>query len=162
VAFYLMNSPDFIFAWLGLWSVGAAPAMINYNLKGTALMHCLGVSGAKFLLVDETKELSERIQEVEGKIGEDLGMRIRVVDASVKSEVKVQKTERHPDGLREGVRGDWPVAMYYTRYNHSLAYNPLLLIINSGTTGMPKGVAYNTDRAFANGAAVIPFLSFPS
>lgn len=160
MAFYLMNSPDFIFAWLGLWSIGAAPAMINYNLKGKALMHCLGVSGAKLLLVDETEELRERIQEVESKIREDLGMRICVVDESVKSEVRVQKTERLPDELREGVRGDWPVAMYFTRYNHSLDCNVLLLIRNSGTTGMPKGVGYNTDRAFANGAAVITLLSF--
>jgi len=34
VCFYMMNSPDFVFAWLGLWAVGAAPAMINYSKCG--------------------------------------------------------------------------------------------------------------------------------
>jgi acyl-CoA synthetase (AMP-forming)/AMP-acid ligase II len=34
VAFFLTNSPDFLFAWLGLWAIGAAPALINYNLTG--------------------------------------------------------------------------------------------------------------------------------
>lgn len=34
VCFYMMNSPDFVFAWLGLWAIGAAPAMINYSKCG--------------------------------------------------------------------------------------------------------------------------------
>jgi len=136
VAFNLMNGPDFIFAWLGLWSIGAAPAMINYNLSGNALMHCLGVCGAKLLLVDEDSVLRGRIEEVKERIGGELGMRICIVDNSLKSEVRRQKTERIPDTYRQGVRADWPVSMFYT----------------SGTTGMPKGVAFNTDRAFTSGA----------
>ncbi|TVY64228.1 Isopenicillin N epimerase component, partial [Lachnellula suecica] len=39
------------------------------------------------------------------------------------------------DKMREGVRGDWPMAMFYT----------------SGTTGMPKGVPFNIDRGFMQG-----------
>ena len=53
VSFYLTNQPEFIFAHLGSWSVGSAPAMINHHLAGDALVHCLKVAGGKLVLVDE-------------------------------------------------------------------------------------------------------------
>ncbi|OAA63536.1 AMP-dependent synthetase/ligase [Niveomyces insectorum RCEF 264] len=46
VAFYMINSPDFITAWIGLQAIGAAPAMINFHLPSQALLHCLGISRA--------------------------------------------------------------------------------------------------------------------
>ena len=52
VGFFLQNRAEFIIAWVGLWSIGCAPAAINYNLTGDALVHCLKISGAKFTLVD--------------------------------------------------------------------------------------------------------------
>lgn len=126
VGFYLMNSPEFVFAWLGLWAIGAAPAMVNYHLGGKALRHCLGVSGATMLLVDEEEGFGERVAEVEVEKGE-----MRVVGmGEVRRGVEGCSGERVGDGGREGVRGDWPIAMFFT----------------SGTTGMPKGVPFQVDR----------------
>ena len=51
VGFYLTNSPEFVFAWLGTWGIGTAPAMINYHLAGEALIHCVKLAGIKVLLV---------------------------------------------------------------------------------------------------------------
>ena len=113
VAFYLMNSPDFVFAWLGLWAVGAAPAMINYNLGGKALIHCLKVSGSTLLLVDEDPDLVARIKAVRGDI-EDLGMQICLVDVQTKSYIRALKAERPGDELREGVQGNWEMCIFYT------------------------------------------------
>ena len=53
VAYYLQNSAEFAISWLALWAIGCAPAFINYNLAGPALIHCLKDSGAKILFVDE-------------------------------------------------------------------------------------------------------------
>lgn len=117
VAFYLNNSPDFIFAWLGLWAVGAAPAMINYNLAGKALLHCLKVSGANLLLVDEESTFKQRIEDVQTQIETELGMRVCIVDSNVTNEIRSQNAARPEDAYREGVRGDWPMAMFYTRYD---------------------------------------------
>jgi acyl-CoA synthetase (AMP-forming)/AMP-acid ligase II len=142
VAFYLTNSPDFIFAWLGLWAIGAAPAMINYNLAGSALIHCLKVSGATLLLVDEDQALGARIGDARGQIEGELGMKIRVMDSQAKKDIRSQNAERPADSYREGVKGDWAMAMFYT----------------SGTTGMPKGVPYQIDRGYASGATVQTFL----
>jgi acyl-CoA synthetase (AMP-forming)/AMP-acid ligase II len=138
VAFFLTNSPDFMFAWLGLWAIGAAPAMINYNLTGKALIHCLKVSGASLLLVDGDPTLVRRIEDVRSQIEQDLGMQISVLDQQVMKEIRSQKTERPGDIYREVVQGDWPMAMFYT----------------SGTTGMPKGVPFQMVRCFPGGASV--------
>ncbi|KAH6679467.1 hypothetical protein B0J14DRAFT_624532 [Halenospora varia] len=136
VAFYMMNSPDFIFAWLGLWAIGAAPAMINYNLAGKALLHCLKLSGAKLILVGSEPDLAGRILDSLNGIEGELGMRVCVMDEVTKGEIRSASEERIEDAYREGVRGNWAMAMFYT----------------SGTTGMPKGVPFNIDRGFQVGA----------
>jgi acyl-CoA synthetase (AMP-forming)/AMP-acid ligase II len=138
VAFYLTNSPDFIFAWLGLWAIGAAPAMINYNLAGKALIHCLKVSGATVLLVDEDPILVARIEEARARIEGEVKMQIRIVDSEIKKEIRSQDAERIADVYREVVQGNWPMAMFYT----------------SGTTGMPKGVPFQMVRGFPQGGSV--------
>lgn len=53
VAMDFMNSSTFLFTWLGLWSIGAVPAFINYNLTGTPLTHSVKSSTARLLFVDE-------------------------------------------------------------------------------------------------------------
>ncbi|KAF8859354.1 long-chain fatty acid transporter-like protein [Acephala macrosclerotiorum] len=132
VAFYLMNSPDFMFAWLGLWAIGAAPAMINYNLAGNALIHCLKVCGAKLLLVDEEPALRQRIEDARGQIEGEVGMTISVQDRNTMNIIRGLKPDRPADVCREGVKGNWALAMFYT----------------SGTTGMPKGVPFTVERAY--------------
>ena len=102
-------------AWLGLWAIGAAPAMINYNLSGKALIHCLKVSGAKSLLVDEDPELVARIEDMRADIEGQLGIRITVLDREVKKDIRTMKAERPEDRFREGVKGDWPMSIFYTR-----------------------------------------------
>ncbi len=113
VAFYLTNSPDFIFAWLGLFSIGAAPAMINYNLVGNALVHCLKLSGAHLLLVDEDPTLEKRVKDVQQSIE---GMRICVLDSALKSEIGSLMADKPSEAYRECVRADWPFVLFYTRY----------------------------------------------
>ncbi|KAF1951651.1 long-chain fatty acid transporter-like protein [Byssothecium circinans] len=53
VAMDLINSDVFIWVWFGLWSIGAKPAFINYNMTGAPLVHMLRTSTARLVLVDE-------------------------------------------------------------------------------------------------------------
>jgi acyl-CoA synthetase (AMP-forming)/AMP-acid ligase II len=76
VAFYLTDSPDFVFAWFGLLSIGAAPAFIDYNLSGKALLHCLKISGAMLVLVDEAATLQARIEEEAETLNRGLGLKV--------------------------------------------------------------------------------------
>ncbi|TDZ19104.1 Very long-chain fatty acid transport protein [Colletotrichum orbiculare MAFF 240422] len=52
VAIDFQNSDVFIFLWLGLWSIGAKPAFINYNLTGKPLAHCVKAATTSLMLID--------------------------------------------------------------------------------------------------------------
>lgn len=53
VAMDFVNSEVFIWVWFGLWSIGAKPAFINYNLTGAPLFHTIRTSTARLVLVDK-------------------------------------------------------------------------------------------------------------
>jgi acyl-CoA synthetase (AMP-forming)/AMP-acid ligase II len=54
VAMDFMNSDTYVWVWFGLWSIGAVPAFINYNLTGTSLLHTIRTSTARLVLVEES------------------------------------------------------------------------------------------------------------
>lgn len=115
VAFYLQNSPDFMFAWFGLWAIGAAPAMINYNLGGKALVHCLKISGSKILIVDADPELQGRIAEVQAEIDADFGMHSIIFDEQMRNDIKAMPAQKPGDEWRVNVKGSDPMCLLYTR-----------------------------------------------
>ncbi|KAJ4297536.1 hypothetical protein N0V90_005428 [Kalmusia sp. IMI 367209] len=131
VSFYLTNQPEFMFAHLGSWGVGSAPALINHHLAGDALVHCLKVAGGRLLLVDEDSEAQERIEAVRDRIEGELGMTIRILDKQLKGEILRTEPKRPEDEYRAGVTGIFPIFLFYT----------------SGTTGHPKACPFETQRA---------------
>lgn len=124
VALYLQNRPEFLFAWLGLWCIGCAPAAINYNLGGEALVHCLKISGTRIVLVDDEDGCRARMDDVKGVVG-GLGMEAVVVDETFNNQVIPSLPPSLPKGgeLALQTPGEYPAILLYT----------------SGTTGLPKG-----------------------
>lgn len=115
-AFYLLNSASFYFAWLGLWAIGAAPAMINVNISGDALVHSLKISGAETVLVDGDEKVQERFEQVRVKI-ETLGIRIVFLGNEKRDEIEGgAEVGMLDESLRRGVKGTDPFALFYTRY----------------------------------------------
>lgn len=53
VALLLPNRSEYAPAWIGLAKIGVATALINNNLTGAALTHCLSISGASHVITDE-------------------------------------------------------------------------------------------------------------
>jgi fatty-acyl-CoA synthase len=51
VALLMENRPDYVAAWLGLLKAGAIAALINTNLRGTALAHSIAISSARHVIV---------------------------------------------------------------------------------------------------------------
>ena len=52
VALVMPNRPDYVAAWTGLSRIGCIVALINTNLTGTALAHCVRAAGATAMIVD--------------------------------------------------------------------------------------------------------------
>ncbi|GAO16042.1 uncharacterized protein UV8b_02311 [Ustilaginoidea virens] len=121
VGVYLYNSPDFLFVWLALLSIGAAPALINYNLASGALMHCVKLSRTKFLLYDSAPDCASRIQ------ASDTELRGLGVEPIILNDVFRNGLAKYPRNRPSTTCFDDP----------KLAL-PLALMYTSGTTGLPK------------------------
>lgn len=89
--------------------------MINYNLAGDALVHCLKVSGAKRVVIDEEEKVSTRIHGENQRIEEELGMQAIVLSGDLKSSIAAKTAQRPDDSYREGLKASFPSVLFYTR-----------------------------------------------
>ncbi len=53
VALIMASRPEYFALWLGLTQIGAVVALVNVNLRGEALAHCLRVASARRLIVSD-------------------------------------------------------------------------------------------------------------
>lgn len=112
---YLTNSPEFMIIWLAILSIGCAPAFINYNLEGKALLHCLDVCATQLVIVDDDAACRARIENSREDI-EKRGSMIVYLDSVLKGEVSARDAIVPGDEYREGVTPSFPFALIYTRY----------------------------------------------
>lgn len=132
VALYVSNKPAYAFLWLGFLYIDVIPAFINYNLTDRGLLHCIKVSGAKYVLFDA--ELENFIADVSDGL-RDLGsVPLRWRDeysfagnpekpgsATVPAEtvddavLAVQSVEEIPHVRRAGITWAHPACLVYTR-----------------------------------------------
>ena len=129
VAVDLQNSDTFILVLFGLWSIGAKPAFINYNLAGEALVHCVKVAESVLMLVDP--EVAHKIDDdVRAKLGDLL---IEILNRELVNKVQATPATRAPDSWRSGEQGR----------------DMAILIYTSGTTGLPKAAIVSWSKLIA-------------
>lgn len=131
VAMDFPNSDRFVFMWLGLWSIGAKPAFINYNLTGHALVHCVKAADSALVLVDAS--VADNVDDfVRNELA---GTRLEIFTAEREQDVLAMKPVRLPDEVRveEGM------------------YSMANLIYTSGTTGLPKAAVVSWGKIHAAG-----------
>ena len=116
VAFILQNSADFVLAWLGLIAISCYPAMINYNLVGGALVHCVKIAECKIVLVDD--DIKERVLNNEHLLM--LGVQIEVLDDTLKARVATMQTTSPGEEHRRGCDDQTKLALRYTRLEFSI------------------------------------------
>jgi acyl-CoA synthetase (AMP-forming)/AMP-acid ligase II len=129
VGVYLTNSPEFLFAHLGTWAIGCAPAMINYHLAGEALIHCVKLSGTKILIVDWEEECVARIEAARPQL-EELGIKVIILDEATRGAINTSEAIS-------------PSKDYLTKMPPTF---PMSLVYTSGSTGLPKAVPFSCAR----------------
>ncbi|KAG5929883.1 hypothetical protein E4U42_004075 [Claviceps africana] len=131
VAMDFENSDTFIFVWFGLWSIGAKPAFINYNLTGKTLSHCVAVSKCNVCLVDAalagnvTDQLRDEVSHAQ----------FVLLTPDVKAQIDATAPKRIPDS---------------DLVEHDMTHMAIL-IYTSGTTGLPKPAVVSWAKAIAGG-----------
>ncbi len=133
VALFMPNRAEYLPIWYGLSKVGVVTALINNQLAGAQLAHCLTISGATHILVDgETSPTFEQVLPLLDKplhqwvLGPAHGSQ-RDLAQALKS-----CSQLPPDrSVREGMT----------------AADTVLLIFTSGTTGLPKAARIAHTRA---------------
>lgn len=132
VALLMTNRPEYFAIWLGLTSVGCVVALLNTNLVGDSLAHCIGVVAPKHLIVDA--ELADTLDAalsgsetapVLWSYGAD-DARFRCLEHEVGREAGASLTD-----------AELPQVSIEDR---------ALFIFTSGTTGMPKAASLSHAR----------------
>lgn len=149
VALDFMNSATYLIVVFGLWSIGAVPALINYNLTGKPLSHSIQTSTARVLLVDEevrpnfTPELMATMTAPDFREGQGP---VEIVFHTADIEAQVMQTEpnREDDKARGGL----------------ILRDMALLIYTSGTTGLPKPAIVSWWKVWAGGLFITNWLEF--
>lgn len=133
VALFMPNRAEYIAIWMGLSKVGVETALINNNLTGPALAHCLSISGANHVIADaETIEAFEAVQA-------DLP---RPAKAWVLEGAKV---DRHD--LTQALKNCSALRPNRASIRKGLtAGDTMLYIYTSGTTGLPKAAKVTHAR----------------
>lgn len=136
VAILLPNRAEYIPAWVGLAKIGVASALINNNLNGAALAHCLSISNADHVVTD-TESLSA-IETI--RAGLPRPLKYWVIDPEF-----APSAERYPLDLKEPKLA--PERPAKSRRVGLKARDVALYIFTSGTTGLPKAAKITHMRA---------------
>jgi fatty-acyl-CoA synthase len=132
VCLLMANRPEFMAIWLGITSVGAVVSLLNTNLAGSSLAHCIGAVRPKHVIV--SAEFAPRLTEALVSDSPspviwthgDSGAPLRRIDL----EIVRQSGEPLSTDERRAVRTD-DLALY---------------IYTSGTTGLPKAARVSHAR----------------
>jgi fatty-acyl-CoA synthase len=132
VCLLMPNRPEFMAIWLGITRVGGVVALLNTNLSGTALAHCINIVEPKHIIV-----------------ASELGSTFATARIHLATNARVWS---HGDGAPEFARIDREVeclAGERLEPNERRALtieDRALFIYTSGTTGLPKAANINHYR----------------
>ena len=131
---FVRNRAEYVPIWFGLAKVGVVPALVNFQLSGQALAHCVNISDAKAVIVDA--DMVEQWEGAKSKLDVDpptfaafgsiQGM------ASFEDAIADQPTTRPKAAIRGGITGGDQAMKMFT----------------SGTTGLPKAAKVTHVRCF--------------
>ena len=152
IGLVMTNRAEYLAAWMGFSKAGIATALINTNLAGQALAHCLNIAGVAVVVADE--ETWKKCEEARPFVTRT--MMLWVLGLKDADEVSERR------GLDNAVRSGSSVRPNRSIRDGITNRDTALYIYTSGTTGMPKAArihharARTYMRAFAGATASTP------
>ena len=137
IALVMLNRAEYIAAWLGFSKVGVATALINTNLTGHALAHCLSISNASQVITDE--DCWKRVEDARELSGRNLMLWV----LGLRDEDEADERR----GLDKPVRSGSSVRPARSARLGLTNRDTALYIYTSGTTGLPKAAKITHARA---------------
>jgi fatty-acyl-CoA synthase len=136
VCLVMPNRPEYLAVWLGITRVGGIVALINPQLAGASLAHCVGVARARHLIV--TADLALTVKAALADI--DPAPRVWIHGGGADHE-RIDAAVARPSARPLSAAERRPI----TISDHAL------LIYTSGTTGMPKAAHVSHRRVMSWG-----------
>ncbi|GAA0613060.1 long-chain-acyl-CoA synthetase [Brevundimonas kwangchunensis] len=137
VALVMLNRAEYIAAWMGFAKVGVGTALINTNLTGHALAHCLTISNASQVLTCE--ECWRKVEDARPYVGRNMMLWVLGLDDADEAD------ERR--GIDKPVRSGSSVRPAKSVRSGLTNRDTALYIFTSGTTGLPKAAKITHARA---------------
>ncbi|MDB5567308.1 MAG: AMP-dependent synthetase and ligase [Tardiphaga sp.] len=131
VGLLMKNRPDYLAIWLGISRIGGVVALINDQLRGEALAHCLRVVGARRLIATFDFEVA-------------VADAMRLVDEAV--QVWHFDTTESARGLKNDIARYSGDQLSIDERRQVALSDRALYIYTSGTTGLPKAANVSHRR----------------
>jgi fatty-acyl-CoA synthase len=128
VGLLMPNRPEYLAIWLGVTRVGAVVALLNTNLAGQSLAHCIQVASAKHIIV--AAELADALDTALQHLA--VPPRVWIHGAS--------------GGIDEQIESLAAAPLQDEELRQLTIDDRALYIFTSGTTGMPKAVKVSHAR----------------
>jgi fatty-acyl-CoA synthase len=157
VALLMENRPEFVGVWLGLSRVGVVSALLNTNLTGERLAHCMREAGAGHLIVGTeladaaASALTELTESPQVWVSGSLAQPIEDAASIPRSLSEVTSGVRAFDGVHAGQP---TTAVPESVRAGRLGSDGLFFIYTSGTTGLPKAARVSHSKALTAGFGV--------
>ncbi len=135
VALMMQNQPEYLAVWMGIIRVGGVCALVNTNLTGSSLAHCLNIVDARQIIVGD--DLIANYETATPYLNDPPNIWV-----SGKATAGAERIDPALDHLSSD-------ALPADKLPELTIDDPALYIYTSGTTGLPKAAVINHYRVQA-------------